>query len=314
MNGDAGGSGKTGQTTISDDQRKLESSEVNFQRHKGIPGFRCGDCFFYENGQCRIVTIMTVSPDDLCDEFEPDRRGKLTSGNITAPGVIKPESGEKKKSMATAKSMSVIGPLRRVVPTIVVAEMYITRVAEDKQTGVRRWSASASGIERDLYDERMSVELFNDFIKRAESREAVPIPFASEAWSGGLPYLGVAHYLDMNGHGIAGDTKQIFTDGDYFKARGDFRNSPLGLASYTSIKKDIDTELPHDFRVRISIAFIDWLHEHEGYGMFTRNSMIDRCDMCERGLGEKVYKAGHLVHLALTRRPAYPKASISLED
>jgi hypothetical protein len=67
-------------------------------------------------------------------------------------------------------------------------------------------------------------------------------------------------------------------------------------------------------RVRISIAFIDWAHEHEGTGEFTRKSLTDRCSLCADGHGEKVYKAGHLVHLALTRIPAYPTATIDLEE
>jgi len=193
-------------------------------------------------------------------------------------------------------------------------DLIITRVSEDKQTGEKRWFAQASGVERDLYDERMSLDLFKDFIKRAEAREEVPLPFSSEAWNGGLPYLGVAHYLDLGGTGIAGDTTQIYVDGSYFKARGTFADNPLGEASYSAIKKDIQDDVPHDQRARVSIAFIDWAHEHEGHGDFVRKSFEDRCEYCSQGLGEKIYKAGHLVHLALTRRPAYPQATIELEE
>ena len=298
--GNAGGSGNTGQTTTGGRQRKLKPSEVNFQKKNGVPGYRCGDCFYYEAQICRIVDQLGIDPDDVCGEFEPDRRGKLTSGNAGIPGIV--------------KNYSISGPLRRVTTQVAVAEMYITKVAVDKQTGVKRWFSSASGIDRDLYDERMSVELFKDFEKRVDSREDVPSPFSSKAWAGGLPYLGVAHYLDLNGDGIAGDTEQVWVDGEVFKAKGAFRKTPIGLAAYKAIKEDFADNKPPEFRVRVSIAFVDWAHEHEGFGDFTRKDLIDRCDMCERGLGEKVYRAGHLVHLALTRRPAYPKADIQLEE
>jgi len=298
--GNAAGSGNTGQTTVGGRQRKLKPSEANFQKKAGIPGFRCGDCFYYEAQICRIVEGQKIQPDDTCDEFEPDRRGKLTSGGAGVPGIV--------------KDYSVIGPMRRVTTQIATHEMFITRVAKDRQTGVLRWFSKASGIERDLYDERMSVELFKDFVKRVESKEDAPTPFSSKAWAGGLPYLGVAHYLDLNGDGIAGDTERVWIDGDIFKAKGTFRKTAIGLASYKAIKNDFSENKPDEFRVRVSIAFIDWAHEHEGFGNFTRNDLIDRCDMCERGLGEKVYRAGHLVHLALTRRPAYPRASIALEE
>lgn len=301
--GDTGGSGSTGQTTTRPEtQRKLTPGEANFRRGAGIANLRCGDCFFFEAGTCRIVDVQNINPEDVCDQYEPDRRGKLTSGEAMGAGIVR------------AGNKNIVGPLRRVVPNVAIAEMYITRVAKDRQSGVKRWFSSASGVERDLYDERMSVDLFNDFVGRVESRDEVPPPFSSKAWNGGLPYLGVAHYLDLNGEGIAGPTEQIYIDGDYFKAKGTFSDSRLGAASYASIKRDIEEDLPHEFRVRVSIAFIDWKHEHEGFGTFTRRDMLDRCDMCERGLGEKIYKAGHLVHLALTRRPAYPKASIDLEE
>jgi hypothetical protein len=249
------------------------------------------------------VDVAEVQPDDVCGEFEPDGRGKLNSGNAGTPGVVK-------------SSLAVTGLLRRVVPVVAVAQMYITRVSEDEQTGVKRWFSSASGLDRDLYDERMSVELFKDFIKRVKSRDEVPAPFSSKAWNGGLPYLSIAHYLDLDGFGIAGDTEQVFVDGNMFKARGDFRDTEIGNASYGAVKRDIDDDLPHEFRTRISIAFLDLAHEHEGFenGKFTRENMIDQCKMCSKGLGEKIYRAGHLVHFALTRRPAFTRASISNEE
>ena len=203
--------------------------------------------------------------------------------------------------------------LRRLVPSIISTKyLLITKVAKDKQTGVIRWVARASGIERDLYNERMSVVLFNDFINRAVAREAVPEPFSSEAWNGGLPYLGIAHYLDMKGLGMVGNTEQLYLDGDLLKAKGTFEKSPMAQAAYESIKNDIDNNVPLEERVRISIAFIDWAHDHEGVGGFERKTLTDRCELCADGRGEKIYLAGQLVHLALTRIPAYTTATIEL--
>lgn len=294
------------QATLGETTRKYDPTEVNFRRLQGVPNFRCGDCAFYENGTCRIVAVSDIDPNDICDRFEA-----LTLGNLPSFEASRPRQAG---TPVTERAMMIQGPLRRVIPAFALTEMFITRVSEDRQTGVKHWFSSASGLERDLYDERMSVDLFRDFIKRAESRDEVPAPFSSKAWNGGLPYLGVAHYLDLDGAGIVGPTEQVYVDGNVFKARGSFNDSPIGTASYTAIKNDIEKNVPSDQRTRVSIAFIDWLHDHEGHGSFERKSMIERCAMCEKGLGEKIYRAGHLVHLALTRRPAYPKAEIGLEE
>ena len=212
------------------------------------------------------------------------------------------------------KSLMTSGPFRKVVPGVSQKHLFITKVSEDRQTGERRWFAKASGVERDLYDERMSLTLFKDFIKRVENRDEVPEAFSSKAWNGGLPYLGVAHYLDLGGLGMIGPTEQLWVDGNLLKAKGMFEDSPMADAAFESILADIANNIPLEERVRISIAFIDWGHEHEGEGTFTRRSLTDRCKMCADGLGEKVYVAGHLVHLALTRIPAYPTATIELEE
>lgn len=294
------------QATLGGTTRKYDPTEVNFRKQGGVPNFRCGDCAYYENRTCRIVAVTDIDPNDICDRFEA-----LTLGNLPMLDATKPKEAG---TPVTERAMSISGPLRRVIPAFAITEMFITRVSEDRQTGAKRWFSSASGLERDLYDERMSIDLFRDFVKRVESRDEVPVPFSSKAWNGGLPYLGVAHYLDLDGAAIVGPTEQIYVDGNVFKARGTFHKTSLGQASYDAIKKDIEAEIPLEQRVRVSIAFIDWQHDHEGNGIFERKSLLDRCSMCEKGLGEKIYRAGHLVHLALTRRPAYPKAEIGLEE
>jgi hypothetical protein len=192
-------------------------------------------------------------------------------------------------------------------------DMFIYRATQDKQ-GVRRWYATTSGVKKDLYGERMSVELFDDFIARIDSGEEAPPPFTSNQWNGGNPYLGIAHYLDLDGDGIVGDTEKVWRDGDVLKAKGTFKDSPLGDAVFKAIQEDRAVKRADQERVRISIAFVDWAHDHD-QRPFVRESLQDACMLCEAGVGEKVYKAGHLVHFANTRRPAYVETEIvALEE
>lgn len=279
------GSGKdAGQVTLGREQRKLTKGEAGFQERGGIPELRCGDCHFFTGEACRIVE-GEIDHDDVCNQFDP----ALEKGNVSSATVVASEQ----------------------LPHL---DMYVYRVSENPQTGVRRWFATASGTKVDKYNERMSVPLFKDFIKRAESREPAPEPFASKAWMGGLPYLGIAHYLDLDGYGIIGPTDRIWVDGDIFKAKGTFRNTPLANRVYDAIKADIERNVGQDERVRISIAFIDWEHEHEGRGVFRRKSLSHSCAMCQAAVGNKVYRRGQLVHLATTRRPAYEETEIALEE
>lgn len=284
-----GGSGNTGQITIGGDTRKLTKSEAGYREDEGVGSLRCGDCRFFEAGKCQIVE-GPVSADDVCDQYEQNTK----DGNIMSTPAI--DMRER--------------PLSAI-------EMFITRVSKDKQTGERRWYATTSGVKKDLYGERMSVALYKDFIRRIEENEPAPGPFASDAWTGGLPYVSIAHYLDLNGDGIAGPATQVWIDGNTLKAKGTFNETPLGLAAFRAIQEDIATKRADDQRVRVSIAFIDWGHNH-GKGdnkSFTRKSLKDSCMLCEAGVGDKTYTAGQLVHFALTRRPAYPETEIvALEE
>lgn len=281
-----GGSGQTGQTTIGG-SRKLTKGEAGYREDQGVAGLQCGDCVFLENGECQIVE-GTITQDDVCDEFEPN----LKDGSMTA-------------TQATEQRQRPLSTL----------EMWITRVSKDKQTGIRRWYATSSGVKRDLYGERMSVTLFDDFIKRIDENQEAPPPFISETWKGGLPYLGVAHYLDQDGYGVVGPTTKVWRDGETLKMKGTFADTPLADASFEAIKQDQIEKRADDERVRVSIAFIDWGHNHGHTKDFERKSLQDACMLCEAGVPDKEYTAGHLVHQALTRRPAYPETEIvALEE
>lgn len=187
--------------------------------------------------------------------------------------------------------------------------------------GVMRWSAVNSDTDWDLYGERMSLELYKSMISKIKYKEPPPPAFAelltSDYWSGGMPYLSIAHYSDGNGRAVPGEVKELFIDGNQLKARGTLNDSPLGRAVWKSLKEDeinYKANLDAD-RIRISIAFLDLAHKHGENGQtFMRKSFADKCPACLRGVGEKVYLDGYLVHLALTRVPVNPRTIMEAED
>lgn len=187
--------------------------------------------------------------------------------------------------------------------------------------GEMRWAAVNSDTDWDLYGERMSLELYKSMIAKIKAKSPPPEPFAemvtSDYWKGGMPYLSIAHYPDGNGKAVPGTVKELFIDGTQLKAKGNLHNSPLGLAVWKSLKEDevnyksnVDTD-----RIRISIAFLDLAHKHgDGGKVFHRKSFTDVCPQCQKGVGEKIYLDGYLVHLALTRVPVNPRTIMEAED
>jgi cation transport regulator len=188
----------------------------------------------------------------------------------------------------------------------------IVKAAYDKATGEMRWNAVASDTDEDLYAEKMSLALFNDFIRRSSAKEAPPIPFCTESWCGGLPYVSVAHYPDLGGKGIAGDVAALYVDGNRLKAKGTFRDTPIGRACFRSVCESLYKEDADQEKVRISIAFLDWKHSHGGM-VFERKTLSDKCSMCSEGSGGKTYLAGLLIHLGLTRVPVNDRTDIEAE-
>lgn len=199
-----------------------------------------------------------------------------------------------------------------------VAESFsfiITKAAFDKATGKRKFSAIASDTFYDSYNERMSLELFSDFIDRANKKEQPPERFRSNFWSGGMPYLSVAHYFDLEGKGCAGKVTSLIVDGNNLKARGEFTDTPLGIAAYNAVKKSLNDDPNHpddsQKKIRISIAFLDYGHQHGANPPFFRRSGTNvRCPYCEKGFGDVKYIKGLLIHLALTRVPVNERTNI----
>ena len=202
--------------------------------------------------------------------------------------------------------------------------LYISKVSVEKSAGGEmRWRAVASDTSPDLYREQMSNELYDDFVRRIETKSTVPEPFdkvLGEDWNGGMPYISVSHYKSgTNLKNVPGMPTKIYRDGKDLKAIGVFFDNDLGHAVFKSLCDDLYTEKAHkDGKIRISIGFLDLEHKHMvGKGStpdytFTRKGLEDVCPMCQEGIGNKVYIKGQLVHLALTRVPVNPRTNMEV--
>ena len=210
--------------------------------------------------------------------------------------------------------------------------MAIVKATYDKASATRNWNATASDTEKDSYNDSMSLELFNDFLHRIETREQPPEDFRSDFWSGGKPYLSVSHYPDLNGKGVPGPVDAGFIDGRVagergrfahgkLKAKGRFDDTPIGRACFESVCADLYGEepVPDDEKIRISIAFLDWKHRHKASDYtFERSEDKMICPECIKELlegeyGGKEFLRGHLIHLALTRVPVNTRTSMEVE-
>lgn len=191
--------------------------------------------------------------------------------------------------------------------------LVITKASYDKATGRKSWRAVTSDTDEDLYNDNMSLELYNDFLRRIELKEKPPGRHCNEYWCGGTPYLSIAHYPDFKGRGVPGKVEKVYIDGNKLKAVGTFDDTPLGEACFRSICEDLYSEKrSFENKVRVSIAFIDWKHEHKRTGkVFERKSISEVCPHCLEdallgdGLGDggRRFLAGQLIHFALTRVP-----------
>lgn len=192
---------------------------------------------------------------------------------------------------------------------------YISKASFDKATQERRWTAVASDTALDLSHEKMSLEVFKSFIEKAQSGIKVPLAFRSKFWDGGMPYLSVSHYLDLDGKWAAGEVTSLYIDGKQLKAKGVFFDNPVGIASFDAVCKSLYSEQGDGYenKIRISIGFIDYKHSHGDY-IFERKDMSDSCPLCAQGEQNKVYLDGQLVHLAMTRIPCNVRTDFDLEE
>jgi hypothetical protein len=188
--------------------------------------------------------------------------------------------------------------------------MVITK-ASLQPDGSMRWQAVTSDTSPDNTGEATSLALFQDWIQRAET--GVTVDWLPEPRK---PFLGVSHYSDLEGFGEAGITKEMWIQGDRFKAGGTFRSeTPIGPALFEAVRGEAELARKGavDQPIRISAAWWDIEHSH-GPFIFTRKSLTDVCPMCAKGEGNKVYLKGQLDHFAATRVPINPRTSLALQE
>lgn len=193
---------------------------------------------------------------------------------------------------------------------LVEVSMVITK-ASLQPDGSMRWQAVTSDTSPDSTGEATSLALFQDWIQRAETGQTVDwLPPPRK------PFLGVSHYSDLGGYGEAGITKEMWIQGDRFKAGGTFRSeTPIGPALFEAVRGEAELARkgPVEQPIRISAAWWDIEHSH-GPFIFTRKSLTDVCPMCAKGEGSKVYLKGQLDHFAATRVPINPRTSLALQE
>lgn len=193
--------------------------------------------------------------------------------------------------------------------------MSITKASS--KGGEIRWRSVSTDIEEDVFGEKMSLELFADFNKHIQDQDPIPEPFqdaiCEEDWCGGMPYVSISHYKSGPGKiNVPGEVEKVYVDGKMLKSIGTLFDTPLGKAVYKSLAKDLTEKSGKP--IRISIGFLDLEHSHGDKFTFVREALNEKCPLCKEGIGDKIYKKGHLVHLALTRVPANPRTEMELEQ
>jgi hypothetical protein len=209
---------------------------------------------------------------------------------------------------------------------IVEMSMRISKASFNKSEEMAmKWAAIDSDVDPDLYDERMSIELYKDFVDRIENNVPVPEPFheviCENDWCGGMPYLSIAHYKAGTGlMNVPGAVESVFIDGTRLKSKGTLNDSEMGRRVFNALREDLymkEKSTDHN-PVRISIGFLDLEHKHLSKAggqefTFTRSDVGQMCPLCAQGIGGKIYMKGQLVHLAMTRVPVNPRTEMSVE-
>ena len=198
-----------------------------------------------------------------------------------------------------------------------IQEFSMSIVKATSKNGEMRWRSVNSDVAEDVFGERMSLELFSDFNKHILNDEPIPDPFrdaiCEDDWCGGMPYMSIAHYKSGAAKiNVPGEVEKVYVDGKALKSTGKLFDTPLGRAVYKSLEKDLTEKSA--MPVRVSIGFLDLEHSHGDKFTFTRKALRENCPLCKEGIGDKIYKKGHLVHLALTRVPANPRTEMELEQ
>jgi hypothetical protein len=195
--------------------------------------------------------------------------------------------------------------------------LVVRSVGLNKKTGERYWKASTSDIFPDSYNDEMSMSLYRSFLDKIEGGEKPPAQYRSDTWDGGMPYVSVSHFRE---HSIAGDTDKCYVDGAVLKANGTFRDTPLGRACFEALCDDLYTKKSEEEdRIRVSIAFLDYQHQHKSNGyVFTRSATSEYCPECVKEAEAnqrpgRIFMDGLLIHFAMTRVPVNGRTLMEVE-
>lgn len=172
-----------------------------------------------------------------------------------------------------------------------LAQFYITKASKGRD-GVMRWAATVSEFSLD----RQGDEMTPQFIKAAVAQ--------IDAGLRPAPVLCISH-ID---HGkpsdswVAGDVTDLYIDGDKPKAKGTFRDTPLGQAAFEAVRKDWRDKVPHNERARISMGF--FADQVQPLELKTDNGA---------SLLGRRFMSGWVKHLAITRVPVVQTTNITAE-
>lgn len=159
--------------------------------------------------------------------------------------------------------------------------------------GVMRWSATVSKFAVDKEGDEVTKSFYEKAIDKIE-QGIHP-----------MPALVVSHFDDSRLEKAyepvpevfkAGIATSLYIDGDKPKAKGIFMDTPLGKAAYAGVKSDLDKGLPHEERIRISMAF-----RPEDGGVEKSED------------GHYRYTNGLIRHFALTRVPIVKETEIMVQ-
>lgn len=167
-----------------------------------------------------------------------------------------------------------------------VLSMHITKAALGGD-GVMRWAATTTKFGLDDQGDEMTPE----FYRYAKAQVA--------AGKRPDPVLCISH-IDRgkpDDSWVAGNVTDLYIDGTLPKAKGIFRDTPLGKAAFEAIRNDYGK--PDDEKVRISLGFYD-----EG----SEPIAVTKADGSE--LAGRRFLKGWIKHLALTRVPVVKETEI----
>jgi len=168
--------------------------------------------------------------------------------------------------------------------------MHITKAAMGND-GVMRWAATTSKFTVDDQADEVTPIFYKHAIAQVESGKRPN------------PVLCVSH-IDKGKPAddwVPGDATELYIDGDLPKAKGTFRDTPLGKAAFEAVRGDYGK--PDDEKIRISLGFFD-----EG-------SELRKTEKADGSVATgRRYLKGWIKHLALTRVPVVKETEISVME